>query len=319
MTETHTLDPSGPARRCRRPPSSSTGRACRRGDRGADCGRSGGARRSANVTVLGMRAPSPPSGPGPAGSESGARCDTLAHGSVGSAAQRARGRAIVVGAPGVVRAAGAEWRRGGLSDWSTQSGEHEHALDEIAELRARPDGIVWIDIPEWNDEAEQAADDRSSTSTRWPSGTARSATRCPKVHVYEDHVFLVLHAPEEGAAGHVHYVELDQFVGDRFLITVHGPLNPAVAPEQARWSRSTSVLHRLDLHKLQPKTSFELSYALVSALTGRLRDYLADAHPGGLAAGAARHRRSSGRPGEVPGRDVPGPPRAADGADDVRR
>ena len=28
----------------------------------------------------------------------------------------------------------------------------------------------------------------------------------------------------------MHYVELDQFVGPNYLVTVHGPLNPAVDP-----------------------------------------------------------------------------------------
>ena len=54
-----------------------------------------------------------------------------------------------------------------------------------------------------------------------------------KLHVYDDHVFTVLHAPEIGTAGHVHYVELDQFLGPNYLVTVHGPLNPAVDPEVA--------------------------------------------------------------------------------------
>ena len=42
------------------------------------------------------------------------------------------------------------------------------------------------------------------------------------------HVFIVVHAPEIGAGGHVHYLELDQFVGENFLVTVHGPLSPKV-------------------------------------------------------------------------------------------
>ena len=46
----------------------------------------------------------------------------------------------------------------------------------------------------------------------------------PKVHVYTDHLFVVLHAPERGARGHVHYVELDQFMGPGWIITVPGPL-----------------------------------------------------------------------------------------------
>jgi hypothetical protein len=31
----------------------------------------------------------------------------------------------------------------------------------------------------------------------------------------------------------VHYLELDQFIGPNYLVTVHGPLNPAVDPELA--------------------------------------------------------------------------------------
>ncbi len=51
-----------------------------------------------------------------------------------------------------------------------------------------------------------------------------------KLHVYDDHVLTVLHAPEIGTRGHVHYVELDQFLGSNYLVTVHGPLNPLVDP-----------------------------------------------------------------------------------------
>ena len=47
----------------------------------------------------------------------------------------------------------------------------------------------------------------------------------PKIHAYSDHVFIILHAPERGRGGAVHYVELDQFIGPGFLVTVHGPLN----------------------------------------------------------------------------------------------
>jgi hypothetical protein len=36
-----------------------------------------------------------------------------------------------------------------------------------------------------------------------------------------------------GKHGHVHYVELDQFIGRNYLVTVHGPLNPAVNPQVA--------------------------------------------------------------------------------------
>jgi Mg2+ and Co2+ transporter CorA len=93
------------------------------------------------------------------------------------------------------------------------------------------------------------------------------------VHVYSDHLFVVLHAPERGDRGHVHYVELDQFVGPGWIITVHGPLNPKVPADSAAVETS-AVARRLTAGRMHPATAHELSYALVSALTARLRDYL---------------------------------------------
>jgi Mg2+ and Co2+ transporter CorA len=61
-----------------------------------------------------------------------------------------------------------------------------------------------------------------------------------KLHVYDDHVFTVLHAPEIGSPGHVHYVELDQFLDPKYLVAVHGPLNPAVDPAVAYWTPNRS-------------------------------------------------------------------------------
>jgi Mg2+ and Co2+ transporter CorA len=87
----------------------------------------------------------------------------------------------------------------------------------------------------------------------------------PKVHAYRDHIFVVLHAPELGKGGHVHYLELDQFIGPRYLVTVHGPVNPAVTPEAAQ-RETRAVLRRIEAGRLRPTSGFELSYAIVSAL-----------------------------------------------------
>ena len=54
-----------------------------------------------------------------------------------------------------------------------------------------------------------------------------------------------------GAGGHVHYVELDQFVGARYLVTVHGPVNPAVDPAAAR-VETDAVAARLDGGRFAP-------------------------------------------------------------------
>jgi Mg2+ and Co2+ transporter CorA len=85
------------------------------------------------------------------------------------------------------------------------------------------------------------------------------------VHVYPDHLFLIVHAPEIGSAGHVHYLELDLFIGSRYLVTVHGPLNPVVAPELAL-RETRRVLSRIEAGRFRPASPFHLAYAVVSAV-----------------------------------------------------
>ena len=150
----------------------------------------------------------------------------------------------------------------------------EHSVDELPDLLRRDDGIVWVDVPSWDDEA-------TATLTYMFGFHPLAIRDCqqrnqvPKVHLYADHLFLVLHAPFAGKSGHVHYIELDQFVGRNYLVTVHGPLNPAVDPQVAT-VEVQSLLNRLRSGKLRPSKPFELSHGLVSALTGRLRTYTAE-------------------------------------------
>ena len=73
-----------------------------------------------------------------------------------------------------------------------------------------------------------------SSSTRWRSRDCVQRNQVPKVHVYRDHVFLVLHAPCAGA-GRARALHRARPVRRRpnYLVTVHGPLNPAVDPAAA--------------------------------------------------------------------------------------
>jgi len=144
---------------------------------------------------------------------------------------------------------------------------------DLPALLARTDGLVWVDVPQWNEQAEQTL---TTTFGFHPLAVRDSANRnqVPKIHRYGDHLFLVLHAPQPGAGGHVHYIELDQFIGQRYLVTVHGPLNPAV-DQAAAMVEVDAVLGRLASGKLRPEKAFELSYALLTALTARLRAYTA--------------------------------------------
>ncbi len=149
----------------------------------------------------------------------------------------------------------------------------DHAVDELPALLARDDGLVWVDVPTWDDEAQQVL---AEIFCFHPLAIKDCIARnqVPKVHVYAGYLFLVLHAPEGGKDGHVHYIELDQFVGPNYLVTVHGPINPAADPAVTT-VEVESLLHRLESGRLVPAASYDLSHALASALSGRLRNFTA--------------------------------------------
>lgn len=149
--------------------------------------------------------------------------------------------------------------------WLTHQGVELRPVDELPGLLDREDGLVWVDIPACDSAAERVLSDVFQFHPLAVRDCAQR-NRVPRVHAYADHVFVVLHAPELGAGGHVHYVELDQFVGPRYLVSVHGPLNPAVDPSVAL-RETRAVLRRLEAGRLRPSSPFDLSYAIVSALS----------------------------------------------------
>jgi Mg2+ and Co2+ transporter CorA len=87
---------------------------------------------------------------------------------------------------------------------------------------------------------------------------SKNRNHVPRVHVYPDHVFIVVHAPEIGVGGHVHYLELDQFVGEHFLVTLHGPISPKVSLEAAL-RETEPVVARMESDRLRPTSPFGLS------------------------------------------------------------
>lgn len=156
----------------------------------------------------------------------------------------------------------------------SDDGVRAYPATDLKGLLDRPDGLVWVDVPTWDDQAAHALTDVFGFH---PLAIRDSMNRnqVPKVHRYADHMFLVLHAPRPGTHGHVHYVELDQFIGDRYLVTVHGPLNPAIDQSTAM-VEVNAVLGRLESGRLQRANAFELSHALLAALTARMRTYTAE-------------------------------------------
>jgi Mg2+ and Co2+ transporter CorA len=145
-------------------------------------------------------------------------------------------------------------------------------VEDLAALLDRKDCLVWVDIPSCDNDAVRVLAEVFKFHPLAIKDCAER-NRVPKMHAYPDHVLVVLHAPERGASGHVHYVELDQFIGPNYLVTVHGPVNPAVKPE-AMQRETGSVLKRIGEGRLHPRTPLELSYAIVSALARNQEEYV---------------------------------------------
>jgi magnesium transporter len=134
----------------------------------------------------------------------------------------------------------------------SDDGIQQHPVEELERLLARDDGLVWVDIPVGDQEATRVL---SEVFDFHPLAIRACIERnaVPKVRAYRDHIFVILHAPELGEGGHVHYVELDQFIGPRYLVTVHGPVNPAVTPEAAQ-RETRAVLGRIEAGRLHPRS-----------------------------------------------------------------
>ena len=148
--------------------------------------------------------------------------------------------------------------------WVAAEGIEDHPVKDLKALLERDDGFVWVDIPSCDAEATQVL---SEVFGFHPLAVRACTERnhIPRIHAYADHVIVVLNAPEPGAAGHVHLLELDQLIGRRYLVTVHGPLGEGV-PLDAALRDTHLVLERLNAGRLRPGSPFELSYAIVSAL-----------------------------------------------------
>src|SRR3982751_3031721 len=133
-------------------------------------------------------------------------------------------------------------------------GVRQYSAEQLESLPS-DNAVLWVDVPQWDAAAAALLTERFGIHPRAAEDCGRR-NPVPKVHVYPGHVFIVLHGPERGARGHIHYLELDQFVGPDWVVTVHGPLNDAVAPEAAL-TETHAVARRLEAGRLHPTSAAE--------------------------------------------------------------
>ena len=152
-------------------------------------------------------------------------------------------------------------------------GVHDLESDDVVTVFAREEGFIWVDVPQWDDEVDGFLHGLGCHPKVIEA--CRQRNHVPTVHTYADHYFLTMHTPLLGAAGHVHLLELDQIIGERFLVTVHGPLNPVVDPAQAL-VETEGVLQRIREGRFRPSTPAEAAFALGSAVARRQRALISD-------------------------------------------
>ena len=152
------------------------------------------------------------------------------------------------------------------------AGIEEYDARALPQLLDRADGFTWVDVPVLDGDAERLLTDGLGCHPAVLEA-CRRRNHVPSVHAYETHFFTILHAPLLGGTGHVHLLELDQVVGRNHLVTVHGPINPAVDPE-ASLLETRALLRRIDEGRFRPATAAEASYALGSAIARRQRELI---------------------------------------------
>ena len=81
--------------------------------------------------------------------------------------------------------------------WISDGKTEQRSPAEITELLARPDGLLWVDIPECDAEAKRVL---AEVFHFHPLAIRDCTERChiPKLHTYPAHLLMILHAPEPG-------------------------------------------------------------------------------------------------------------------------
>ena len=141
-------------------------------------------------------------------------------------------------------------------------------LEDVPELLSRRDGFVWVDVPEGDpDKMGKLGTSFGLETLDVADCTQRSLV--PKVETRDRYAFFILHTLDDEG----HLLEMDSFLGDNFLITVHGPLTPGVPLELAlRETRATMA--KLESGTFAPATVDHLAHDVIAGIEDTLEKLL---------------------------------------------
>jgi magnesium transporter len=154
----------------------------------------------------------------------------------------------------------------------SEEGAESRARDEVPSLLGGDEGIVWLDIPQPDETALCLLGEEFRFHPLALEDCALGSP-LPKVHVYGDHAFVILHSVEDGD-GHARVTQLFQFVGRRVLVTLHAARDDGPAGELSLRA-TTAVRERLLSGRLHPTSPAELSQTIVSGIMRQLESRVA--------------------------------------------
>lgn len=158
--------------------------------------------------------------------------------------------------------------------WITANGLEWRSIEELEELLDRDDGFVWLDIP--NCDAAAAAQLRELGFHPLAVRECQERMPIPKVHVYKDHFFVVLHTIETGEGGKLQLQQMNCFIHEsRYFVTVHGAPEPGAGVPETVVDELEVVRHRIETGRFRPKSPAELAHAAMSTLANGLEAFVA--------------------------------------------
>ena len=147
------------------------------------------------------------------------------------------------------------------------SGLTEHGTEDIATLLQREEGLVWVDVPA----LDQTAASIFRDVLRFGEESIESSSRLslvPRFKRYENYVGLTIHSLDSQG----HLLELDEFVGTNFLVTVHAAAHGIA--EETVLRETARVRDRIARDGYRPSSPTELAIAIVEEIATWLETYL---------------------------------------------
>ncbi|HEY7035552.1 MAG TPA: magnesium/cobalt transporter CorA [Thermomicrobiales bacterium] len=119
--------------------------------------------------------------------------------------------------------------------------ENDLPLSSISDVLGQKDHLLWLDVADPTDDDIRLLAEEFSFHPLAIEDVSRRHQR-PKIDFYEGVVFIVFSAMQNTPDGSIRLVEVDLFIGENYVVTVHeGPLE-FLGETRERWSRNVEEI-----------------------------------------------------------------------------